>query len=937
MLGIDLDKPPFDDECWRYVWDVLAGAFVTSGKIRQLCHILARRAEGYKRWHYDPERAQRAVTFIERFCCLTTGQAGRHLKLEPFQKFVVMTLFGWVDDKGLRQFQEALILIARKNGKALSLDTPIPTPSGYRRMGDVHPGDYVYGVDGNPKRVLVESEIFDKPMYRVTFEDGEVIKASADHTWSVRTRSVGKLIRYKPTSDRKRPANSKVNPNGTIDLTTEQMAEGWFYERADGKGREYKYRVPMNSPIEHESKDLPIDPYLLGAWLGDGSSKDNRIHVGREDVDAAMELLSDFNPSIKTYGDRAVEIRVGESFYDEHGVKHNTVRDALRELGVWNNKHIPSVYLEASIEQRMELLRGLMDTDGSVGKAGECSFSQKNRRMLADMTELLSGLGIKSKHRDKTIHCGRSVCQAYEILFFTDKTMPCFKLPRKYERLKEHLASRMSWKSIVNIEQIPNEPSKCIMVDSDDHLYLCGHRYTATHNSELSAAISLYMLVADGEYGVQGYFAGVTEPQAALCYGAAQKMMRQSPALMKRLRMGQAPQRRRQGILYDTTDSYLTTLSMDMPLDGLNVHFCVCDELAAWKSRGPYDDIKQGMSAREQPMMLSITTANFVRNSIYDEQYAYTERWLNGEIEDDRYIAFVWELDRDDDWMGDEACWPKANPGLGTIKKLDALRSNVQKAKNDPAFRPTVLTKDFNIPQNSSSAWLTWEESGSPEVVDFDSMGFRYAVVGFDYAQSVDLTAAQVLCMRPGDEHIYETSMYWIPQAKLDEQEKVGGHATKDHAPYRTWIDKGYMRVVEGNVVPPSVLAQFIEELRDERGIYTFALGYDSWHIIGSDRELLEQMIGKDRCEQVVQGAKTLSDPMNRIRADYRQGRFIDNANPVNRWCRMNVMVTTDTNLNILPDKKEAKGSNKIDGFMAELDAYIALLRHEDEYRAFIS
>ncbi|MBQ6453979.1 MAG: hypothetical protein IJJ14_06460 [Coriobacteriales bacterium] len=376
---------------------------------------------------------------------------------------------------------------------------------------------------------------------------------------------------------------------------------------------------------------------------------------------------------------------------------------------------------------------------------------------------------------------------------------------------------------------------------------------------------------------------------------------------------------------------------MDMPLDGLNVHFCVNDELAAWKSRGPYDDIKQGMSAREQPLVLSITTANFVRNSIYDDQYAYTVRWLNGEIEDDRYIAFVWELDREDDWMHDETCWPKANPGLGTIKKVDALRSNVQKAINDPSFRPTVLTKDFNIPQNSSSAWLTWEESGSQETVDFDAMGFRYAIVGFDYAQSVDLTCAQVLCMRAGDEHIYETSMYWIPQAKLEEQEKVGGHATKDHAPYRLWIDQGYMRVVEGNVVPVSVLIQFIQELRDERGIYTFALGYDPWHVIGSDRETLEQMIGKERCEQVIQGAKTLSDPMNRIRADYRQGRFVDNCNPVNRWCRMNVMVVTDTNLNILPDKKEAKGANKIDGFMAELDGYIAFLRHEDEYRAFIS
>ena len=322
----------------------------------------------------------------------------------------------------------------------------------------------------------------------------------------------------------------------------------------------------------------------------------------------------------------------------------------------------------------------------------------------------------------------------------------------------------------------------------------------------------------------------------------------------------------------------------------------VCDEIASWKTDGPYNDIKQGMSARSQPLMFEITTAGFVRNSIYDTQYAYASRWLNGELDDDRFIPFIWELDRDDDWMHDEDCWVKANPGLGTIKSIDTLRGFVQRAINEPTFRPTVLTKDFNIPQNSSSAWLTWEESGSDEKVDFESMGFRYAIVGFDYAQSVDLTCAQVLCMRDGDEKFYERSMYWIPEAKLEEQETKGGHDTKDHAPYRLWIDQGYMRVVQGNVVPVSVLAQFIQELRDEHGIYTFALGYDPWHVIGSDRDLLEQMIGQDRCEAVIQGAKTLSDPMNRIRADYRRGRFVDNANPVNRWCRMNVMVRQDGN-----------------------------------------
>lgn len=468
------------------------------------------------------------------------------------------------------------------------------------------------------------------------------------------------------------------------------------------------------------------------------------------------------------------------------------------------------------------------------------------------------------------------------------------------------------------------------------------------------AAIMQYLMVADGEYGPQIYTMACTDSQAALCFGGAKKMMNQSPALSKRERMGTVPERRRQGILHEANDGYITTLTMNTELDGLDVHGAVCDEIAAWKTDGPYNDVKQGMSARKQPLMFEITTAGKVRNSIYDTQYSYASRWLDGEIEDDRFIPFIWELDREDDWMHDEECWYKANPGLGTIKSIDTLRGFVQRAINEPTFAYTVLMKDFNVPQNSSTAWLTWEESGSEEKFDFWNMGFRYCIIGFDYAQSVDLAAAQVLCMQPErdedgnlvrdergavvfDPHIYETSMYWMPESKFDAQETKGDKATKDHAPYRLWRDQGLLRVVPGNVVPVSVLSEFINELRDEHGLYTFAIGYDPWHIVGGDRELLEQMVGDNRCEAVIQGAKTLSDPMYRIRADYQQGRFIDNAHPINRWCRMNVMACYDSNLNILPDKKEGKGANKIDGFMAELDGYIALLRHEDEYKAILS
>lgn len=943
----------------EYMADALAGAFVTSGKIRKLCAILSKRGERYKRWHYDQSKADHAIRFVESFCCQTSGEIGKKLRLQPFQKFFISAIFGWVDDDGNREFQEVLIIMGRKNGKALSLDTEIPTPDGWKLMRDIHAGDYVFGQDGKPSEVLVESEVFNKPMYLVTFEDGSTVKASGDHIWTVQTKKSRECARKYKSDGFMHPNLRKYREGGWFETTTQEMAEDKFFvaHRADGKGCEYKYRVPMSAAVEYPEKALPIDPYVLGAWLGDGTSAKPQITIGDIDEDEMVANLSLRGHVITKHCYPNTTYRAATYDIDHHMRGHGTgpFKQKLIDLDLLSNKHIPDIYLQASIDQRWELLRGLMDTDGYCEKRGQCEFVQKNKVLAEQVVELCASLGIKASIHSKNATCnGKPAGIVYRVLFYTDKTHSCFKLKRKHNRLKDKLASRMDCKSIVSIEAIPNEPSKCIAIDNDSHLYLAGRQYTATHNTAIASAIMQYLLVADGEYGPQIYTMACTDSQAALCFGGCKKMMKQSPALSKRERMGTVPERRRQGILHDANDGFITTLTMSTELDGLDVHGAVCDEIAAWKSDGPYNDVKQGMSARKKPLMFEITTAGFVRNSIYDTQYDYASRWLDGEIEDDRFIPFIWELDRTDDWMHDEECWHKANPGLGTIKSIDTLRGFVQRAMNEPSFRPTVLTKDFNVPQNSSTAWLTWEESGSEERIDFWNMGFRYCIIGFDYAQSVDLAAAQVLCMRPErdadggivrdelgapvfDPHIYETSMYWMPESKLDAQETKGDHATKDHAPYRLWKDQELLRVVPGNVVPVSVLSEFINELRDEHGLYTFAIGYDPWHIIGGDRELLEQMVGPERCEAVIQGAKTLSDPMNRIRADYQQGRFVDDAHPINRWCRMNVRVLYDANLNMTPDKKEGKGANKIDGFMAELDGYIALLRHEGEYKALLT
>ena len=928
----------------RYCDDVLEGRTVACRKLVRLCEMLRPRfADGYRKWRYDRDRARRPVEFIERFCCIPSGRKfGRPMALEPYEKFVIEVAFGFVDDDGCRQFNEVFWYIAKKNGKALSLDTPIPTPDGYKTMADIHPGDYVYGVDGKPSKVLVESEIFDKPMYLVTFEDGEQVKASADHVWTVQHRCFRRNDngKNKNLSSKTYHGHPIDQEHRTVDLTTEEIAQDVCYTSSNGY-RTYNWRVPMSAPIEHEEANLPIDPYTFGVWLGDGASASNRVTCDDRDLEEMTMNVARCGHmcTVNPHKDRATTFSIDSM---PRGLRtvfaDKTFTGKLRKLGVLGNKHIPTQYLNASIEQRLALLQGIMDTDGFVSKKGQCEFSQKGTRMLDDMLELLSGLGMKATYRSRAIKCNGKECEAYRIQFYTDKSMPCFRLQRKYERLKDNLHPRMTYKSIRSVEPIPNEPSKCIAVDNQRHLFLCGKRYTATHNTAIASAITHYMMTSDGEGKPECYVIASAEPQAGLCYGGVDTMRRQSPSLARWERTGEVKDRKKQGILCDRTNGYVVTLSgSPKSLDGPNPHLVIADEIAAWDDRGPYDQMRLALT-RSQPMMWELTTANFVRNSIGDAQYDYAKRILDGEIEDDRFLPVIYEQDEPDEWLKPET-WMKSNPGLGTVKPVDKLEPLVEKAKADPAQRPAVLVKHFNIPQNQSTSWLTYAECGSDQQVDMSTIGLKYGIAGFDASDSIDLSAAQFLFMRGErytdgtqvDDTIYERSMYWIPEDQLSPREDAGFTKERDNVPYRLWESQGLLRVVPGNHIPKSVFLEWLQELRKEK-LFCFACGFDPWHMDDSTVKNLELFVGESRVRKVRQGVPTLSDPMKRLKADYARGRIVDNGHPINRWCRMNVQVKTDVNQGIQPDKRNNNPANRIDGFMAELDAYVTLLDYYDEY-----
>lgn len=452
----------------------------------------------------------------------------------------------------------------------------------------------------------------------------------------------------------------------------------------------------------------------------------------------------------------------------------------------------------------------------------------------------------------------------------------------------------------------------------------------------LMAALELYMLMADHEGAPQVYNVASSKDQASLGYGAMLKMARQSPEISKHTHKGIIPDRHADGLMFDRNMGYITPLSAQTKhLDGLDVHCAIIDELSVIVNRDLYDLVKQGMAARKQPLLMCITTNGFVRGGIFDTQYSYASDWLEGKVEDDMFIPFVWELDDRSEWDAGPEVWKKANPGLGVVKKVKFLENLVNKAKQEPDTMPTLLTKDFNIPENAAAAWLRFDEAVNKEKVGIDDIGFDYCIVGVDTSDSVDLTSAQALMMRSGDDRIYVKSMYWIPESVIAERENSGERSSRDDVPYDMWVKRGLMRTIPGNKINNHVVVEWIMELK-EQGIYTYAVGVDPWHMDDNILHELELTVGTDRVFLIRQGAKTLSQPMKVLRADYRAKRIVDDDNPVNQWCRMNVSVKVDVNDNIQPVKKLNNPKNRIDGFMAELDAYVTLQKVREDYLAMV-
>lgn len=369
-----------------------------------------------------------------------------------------------------------LVCCFRGSAKALCLDEVVKTPNGDKTIRDINVNDSIFGSDGNVHKVTGKSEVFNKPMYRLTFGDGRTIDASEDHLWNIYKRShrnIGEKTKETTIRNKKYKIGShQLYGFKEYTFTTKELlSDGVVYQRQvtdkNPKGIENKYYVPLCNEVKYPNKKVLVDPYTLGLLLGDGNI----------DIKTGFSRLHTHTDDLSHYRQNIPYDLSETKFKDENNARFSIkkISKLIKQIDCNKNcynKHIPIEYIENSVDIRYSILRGLMDTDGTVckksGKASFCSVSKDLAYGVSDIVYSLGGTAYIS-NRD----------EAYIVALYTPANP--FSLPRKAMYYKNN---KRGYMPIVSIEQIDDKPSQCISTSAPDKLFLTTN-YIVTHNSTI--------------------------------------------------------------------------------------------------------------------------------------------------------------------------------------------------------------------------------------------------------------------------------------------------------------------------------------------------------------------------------------------------------------------------------------------------------------------
>ena len=637
---------------------------------------------------------------------------------------------------------------------------------------------------------------------------------------------------------------------------------------------------------------MPIDPYLMGYWLGNGSSTSREITVRDGDVEAVRaQIPYEIQSEIVQPGSRRLRIPA--------------LKPVL--LDSFRDKVIPPEYLRASEAQRWALLQGLMDSDGCISTVKAQSIYVSTIRPLAEsVRELLWSLGIKNAMTaGPSLRYGKPTGETlYTIRFTTFDDQPTSRLKRKYDRKRERKKkTRSCFHYLQNIEPLPYKVKmRCIQVDSSSHQYLAGPSMVPTHNSELGAAIALNMLVNDDEWKAEVYSCASDRQQAAIVFDVAVDMVKQSPALMKRIKI--IPSMKR--MVYQPTGSIYQVLSSEVATKhGLNVSACIFDELHTQPTRALYDVMTQGSGdARKQPLWFFLTTAGTDRNSICWEVHQKALDILEGRKRDPRFYPVIFGLRT-------KKTGRMKGTGTGPTHRWGTPSPSTKCATPTARRwrRPPMRTCSVSLGSISGSSnpcagcpWTSGTSAAARSIPTNWKAGLLWGPRPF-LDERPDHAGAGIPA-EDGDGVYTVLPFFWLPEDTLPLRVR------RDHVMYDVWKKQGFIQTTEGNVVHYGFIQQFICQLGERYNIREIA--YDRWNAT-----MMVQALEDDGFTMIPfgQGFKDMSPPTKELMRLVLERHVNHGGHPVLRWNMDNAFVRTDPAGNLKIDKE--KSTEKVDGAVA--------------------
>lgn len=418
----------------------------------------------------------------------------------------ILTNYSFLDfcKNGFNPSEMCVIAADTGAGKALPLDTPILTPNGFKNLGELHSGDEVFGRDGQVCKILAESEIWNSEGYEFTFNDGVKIISHPNHEWLTFNNSeLQQLTKRKPEirekykknrpsqaikntkpwlieANKKRAYVYKSPPTGSIRTTQEIIDTLYIY-----KNKRNNHAIPFCKPLILPDKKLIIDPYILGAWLGDGHKQDGVI------TSMDLEIIANVTPKYKVTKITKQKNKKGKISLGRMYRFAGLITD-LRKVGVFKNKYIPQDYLLGSYEQRLALLQGLMDTDGTATKSGNLQFDNTNKKIIDGVVFLINSLGEKCSVTQGVAKLYGKIVGPTWTVFFTP-SFKSFRLTRKLNRQALAKLRLNKIRYITKAEKTPPTEMKCIQVSSSDNMFLAGPNLIPTHNSMMLSNMAIQM------------------------------------------------------------------------------------------------------------------------------------------------------------------------------------------------------------------------------------------------------------------------------------------------------------------------------------------------------------------------------------------------------------------------------------------------------------